>query len=148
MVELETADRHVLAKAARTQCEPIDGLTDDWSRVVTEEGKQLQTIGHHFSRSRPLNDEERAHVDRQGVCLACHQEIPDRSLAVSLLHHVAEYADQIPKTPEEHNSLVHKVLLVAGWFQVAGMIGAPLAVLVGAVWFVRRWRRRRAVSRR
>ena len=77
-------------------------------------------------------------------CMGCHQEIPDRSLAVSLLHHVAEYTGQIPKRPGEHDDLVHKILLIAGWFQVAGMVGGPLVLLAGTAWLVRRWRRKRA----
>ncbi|NQT11939.1 MAG: cytochrome C, partial [Planctomycetes bacterium] len=121
-VDLETVDGHVLPQGARTQMAPIEGLTADWTRFVTEEGEQLQTVGHHFKGSRPLNQRERAQVSREGVCLACHQEIPDRSLAVSLLHHVAEYADQVPKTPQEHNALVHKILLLVGWGQVAAMV--------------------------
>jgi hypothetical protein len=145
-VDLETIDGHILAQSARPQMEPIEGLVADWSRIVTEEGQQLQTVGHHFSRSRPLNNAERAHMDRQGVCLACHQEIPDRSLAVNLLHHIAEYAGQLPETHPQHNSLINKILLLAGWGQVGGMIGAPLAALAGVILFVRRRRRRKKAA--
>jgi len=145
-VDLETVDGHVLPKGARTQMAPIEGLTADWTRFVTEEGEQLQTVGHHFKGSRPLNQRERAQVSREGVCLACHQEIPDRSLAVSLLHHVAEYADQVPKTPEEHNALVHKILLLVGWGQVAAMVGMPMVALAGAFWYWRRRKRRNAAK--
>jgi hypothetical protein len=142
-VDLETVDGHILSKNARPQMEPIEGLVADWSRIVTEEGQQLQTVGHHFSGSRPLNNNERAHMDRQGVCLSCHREIPDRSVAVNLLHHVAEYTGQLPETHDEHNSLLHKILLFAGWGQVGGMIGAPVAAAAGVVWFVRRRRKRK-----
>ena len=141
MVDLETVDGHILSKNAQPQGEAIEGLTADWSRLVTEEGRQLQTVGHHFTRSGPLSDDQRKHVDRRGVCLSCHQEIPSRSLAVSLLHHVAEYADQLPETPEQHNSLLHKLMLLAGWIQVGGMVAAPLVMLVGGIWFIRRRRR-------
>ncbi|MHC4400625.1 MAG: multiheme c-type cytochrome [Planctomycetota bacterium] len=146
VVDLETVDGHILARSAVTQLEPIAGLVADWSRVVTEDGQQLQTVGHHFSGSRPLNDEERAHIDRQGVCLACHQEIPDRSLAVNLLHHVAEYTGQIPITHPDHNSLIHKIMLLAAWIQVGGAVGVPLVGLVGVVWLIRRRRRKRAAA--
>ena len=147
VVDLETVEGHVLPEGARTQMAPIEGLVADWSRFVTEDGRQLQTVGHHFKGSRPLDNEERARINRQGVCLACHQEIPDRSLAVSLLHHVAEYADQLPKTAEEHNSLVHKILLTAGWFQVAGAAVVPPAMLAGVLWYWYRRRRRIAKGR-
>jgi len=144
IVELETVDGHILPRSVRTQLEPIAGLTDDWSRIVTEEGVQLQTVGHHFSLSRPLSTEERLHIDRQGVCLSCHQEIPDRSLAVSLLHHAAEFSGQLPKEPDQHNALTHKIMLTAAWFQVGGGVLALLAAAGGVVWFVRRRRRKAA----
>ena len=146
VVDLMTADGQILPQSARTQIEPIAGLGMDWSRFVTEDGRQLQTVGHHFSRSRPLNNDERAHMDRRGVCIACHQEIPDESLAVSLLHHVAEYADALPRTNEQHFALTHKILLLSVWVQV----GVPLFLALGTVgvgwWFVRR-RRAAGVAR-
>jgi len=144
IVDLETADGHILPGNARTQMEPIEGLVADWSRIVTEEGKQLQTVGHHFTRSRPLNNEERGHIDRQGICLSCHQEIPDRSLAVNLLHHVAEFTGQLPVTHDQHNSLLNKILLLAGWGQTAGMVGFPLAAMAAVIWLRRRRRSKRS----
>ena len=140
VVDLETVDGHILSERSITQMAAVEGLTDDWSRFVTEDGQQLQTVGHHFSGSRPLNNRERLHIDRRGVCLSCHQEVPDRSLAVNLLHHVAKYTGQLPETPDEHDSLIHKILLLSAWIQVAVAGAAPLAVAVGAVWY---WRRRR-----
>jgi hypothetical protein len=143
IVDLETVDGHILAENARTQMEPIEGLEADWSRFVTEDGRQLQTVGHHFSGSRPLNDRERAAIDREGACLACHQEIPEENLAVSFLHHVAEYTGQIPESADEHNDLVHKIVLVAAWGQFLGVIIAPIAAIFGTILVVRWWRRRR-----
>lgn len=145
-VDLETADGHVLSKNARVQCEAIEGLGADWSQVVDEKGQQLQTVGHHFRLDRPLNAEERAHIDRQGVCLGCHKEIPDGSLAVSLLHHVAEYSGQLPKTPDQHSSLIHKILLTTAWGQVVVMLGLPLLGACGVAWYIRRRRRIRRSS--
>ncbi len=144
VVEIETADKEVLPKQYQVQCEAIEGLTADWSRVFDHDGKQLQTVGHHFQHSRPLNEKERQHISRDGVCLSCHKEIPDRSLAVSIMHHVAEYSDQLPKTPKQHDSLVNSILLLAGWVQVAGMIALPTIVVAAGAWYWRRRRRRRA----
>ena len=62
VVDLESAVGHILSKRARTQMAPIDGLSADWTRIVTEDGQQLQTVGHHFQASRPLNNTERAHI--------------------------------------------------------------------------------------
>ncbi len=145
-VDLESADGHVLAEKAIPQIESITGLTDDWSRVVTEDGKQLQTVGHHFKGSRPLNNDERTHIARQGICLSCHQEIPDQSLAVNLLHHIAKYTGQTPKSAHQHSALVHKVLLLSGWTQVVAGLGVPLLIIgAGLVWIRRRRRRNHRV---
>ncbi len=137
-VDLATADGKVLAEAARPQRAAIDGLTDDWSRIVDEAGRQLMTVGHHFPLSRPLNDRERALLDRRGVCLACHHEIPAGSLAVNILHHVAEATGQLPVTAEQHGNLLHKVLLTAGWSQVGGAALVLLLVLLLLVRWLRR----------
>ncbi len=147
IVDLETTDGYILSQRARTQMAAIKGLSADWTRIVTEDGRQLQTVGHHFQASRPLNNKERAHMDRQGVCLSCHQEIPDGSLAVSLLHHVAEFAGQLPDTPEKHDSLLRvKIMLFSAWVQFAAALGGPLVALAGGLWF---WRhRRRRISSR
>ena len=144
VVDLMTADGQVLTRNARNQIEAIEGLVADWSRIVTEDGKQLQTVGHHFKDSRPLNNAERANMSREGVCLSCHQEIPADSLAVSVLHHIAEATGQIPRTPAEHDGLVNKVVLFAAWGQVGGLVLGPLAVLAAGGWWIRRRRRRRA----
>ncbi|MFG0254390.1 MAG: cytochrome C, partial [Rhodopirellula sp. JB053] len=98
----------------------------------------LQTIGHHFKLSRPLNNEERARMSRHGACLSCHQEIPTQSLAVSLLHHVAQYTGQMPVTADQHNSLVHKIVLMSAWTQAIAIIGIPLLCAATALWFRRR----------
>ncbi|MHC4945759.1 MAG: cytochrome C [Planctomycetota bacterium] len=143
VVELETADKQILPKQYQVQAEAIKGLSADWSRVFDEEGEQLQTVGHHFQHSRPLNEEERRHTSRDGICLSCHQEIPDQSLAVNILHHVAEFTGQMPDSPDQHDFLVNKILLLAGWVQVLGMVGLPILAFAG-LWYWRRRRRRRA----
>lgn len=139
VVDLETIDGKILPKQSQPQMEPIAGLTGDWSRIVSEDGEQLMTVGHHFKLSRALNKEEIDRMSRQGTCLSCHKEIPEQSLAVSLLHHVATYSGQVPKSASEHNQLVNKIVLLAAWLQTVGIFLAP--VIVGAVYFW--WKRRR-----
>ena len=142
IVDLMTADAQILPAGVQTQIEAIPALTADWSRFVTEDGKQLQTVGSHFSLSRPLSNEQRRHMDRQGVCLACHKEIPDKSLAAGFLHHVAEYAGQLPKTAEQHNNLVHKILMITAWGQLLAVAGGAMAGLLCCIlWFRIRQRR-------
>ena len=62
--------------------------------------------------------------------------------AVSLLHHVAEYSGQLPKTRDEHTALTHKILLFSAWGQAALTLLGPLALALAIVWYVRRRRRR------
>ena len=145
-IDLETVDGRVLPKNAKTQLAPIAGLSADWSQFVDHQGNQRQTVGHHFSRSRPLNELERSHVERTGICLSCHRELPAGSPAMSLLHHVAKYTGRLPKTAEQHDSLVHKIVLFAGWGQVLGGIGIPATTVAALAWCVRRRRRRRCQS--
>lgn len=138
-----TAGGDPIPASAVPQMEPIPGMTADWSRFVTEEDQQLMTVGHHWPLSRPLNNRERANTNREGVCLSCHQEIPNESVAISLLHHVATRIDAVPENNAEHTKLIHKNILLAAWVQVAGMTLGPVLVL-GAIWFGwRRFRRRR-----
>jgi hypothetical protein len=143
VVDLMTANGQIVPKNAKTQIEPIPELTADWSRFVTEDGQQLQTVGSHFSRSRPLNNQERQHISRRGVCLACHKEIPDQSLAASFLHHAAKYTGMLPKTPKQHSALIYKILLITEWFQTVLAIALPFAAFVGLFWWVRIRRRRK-----
>lgn len=145
IVDIETVDGKILPKQTQPQNNAIDGLSDDWSRVVDEDGNQLQTVGHHFKLSRPLNNTERANISRQGTCLACHQELPEQDLAAGLLHHVAKYTGQLPDTPKKHGSLVHKIVLIGAWAQVGGGALATLAGIGLLSW----WRgKRKAANRR
>ncbi|MEC8651683.1 MAG: cytochrome C [Planctomycetota bacterium] len=143
-VDLMDGDGALLANDARPQVAKTDGLRGDWSRFVTEDGEQLQTVGHHLRLSRPLNERERALLEREGTCVACHQSLPEGDLAVSALHHVAQMLDALPVDADAHASLVHKIVRVAAWAQV--VLG--VLFVAGALWLLRAWRRvRRASSR-
>ncbi len=137
-VDLATPGGEVIPASARPQIEGIPGLEGDWSAFVTPRGRQLQTVGHHLSLSRPLNQQERSRLDRSGACLACHREIPSGSLAVGFLHHVARAAGMLPDTAEEHASLLNKILLFSAWGQALPLFLSPLGILL-LLW----WRRRR-----
>jgi hypothetical protein len=57
------------------------------------------------------------------------------------MHHVAKYANQLPKKPEHHDTLLHqKILLLSAWMQIGLAAVVPLAFLLGVVYY---WRRRR-----
>jgi hypothetical protein len=121
----------------------VPNLEGDWSRFITEEGRQIQTVGHHFRLDGPLSADQRARMSREGVCASFHKEIPKGSLAVSALHHAAEMLGQLPKTNRQHTDLLHKILLIGAWAQIGG------GVILGALgfWVAHRiWRRRRQLA--
>lgn len=131
IVDLTTADGKVLPKKRKVQVNAIPNLHYDWSRIVSEEGEQLQTVGHHFSGSRPLNNDERNSLDRRGVCASCHDIIPDGDLAVSLLTHIGETAGLEIDT-SEHNKLLKKNIQLSAWFQllIGAFIGAFVVLII------------------
>ncbi len=67
-IGLMTADKEVLPEKVTTQKTGIKNLKMDWSRFIDEQGNQLQTAGHHFKLSDPLDAETRSKLDRYGVC--------------------------------------------------------------------------------
>ena len=140
VVDLETVDGHILPQQAKTQLEPIEGLENDWSRIVDENGNQLATVGHHFQLSRAFNKAEMDRISREGTCLACHKEIPEASLSVSFLHHVAEYTGGIPKTAAAHNQLINKIVLTSAWGQTLLIASIPFGIFMLIRWLRNRKR--------
>ena len=138
-VDLTTAQGKIIPGKARVQVERMAGLQRDWSAVLTPEGKQTQTVGHHFRGSGPLTAEQRAHIDRRDVCVGCHKQLPDGNLAVNALHHAAEMMGQLPKSRAQHADLLSKIAWSSAWAQVGGGALALMA-LAG---LLLRWRRRR-----
>ena len=51
--------------------------------------------------------------------MSCHQEMPDKDLAVSLLVHTAKFAG-VTVDNELHKMIVHKSILLSAWVQVLG----------------------------
>jgi hypothetical protein len=138
VVDLQTADGQVLPDSHQVQINPIPNLEVDWSRIVTEDGKQTQTVGHHFSGSRPLNNDERANLDRRGVCASCHKVLPEENLAVSLLHHMKEIGGKKYDT-EGHNDLLFKILSLAAWIQTLII----LVIIGGFIYLLRRFKKQK-----
>ncbi len=134
IVDLMTADGKVIPKKITIQKPGVKNLTFDWSRVIDENYTQLVTVGHHWDLSRALDKEEISKLDRRGVCLSCHQTMPDKDLAVSLMMHVANVAG-VDIDNKMHKTILHKNLLLSAWVQVLGGI----AILLGlGLWIYRR----------
>ncbi len=136
-VGLKTADGRMIPDKFVTQKPKIDNFGIDWSRFVDENGTWLQTVDNHWNLAAPLSNAQRSKLDRRGVCLSCHKEIPSQSLAVSAMTHIAQMAG-IKIDRKKHNEIVHKTVLVSAWAQ----IGAGLILLGGIVfWWFRRKRK-------
>ena len=95
---------------------------------------RLATVGHHWKLSRSLNKDEITRISRDGTCVACHKEIPEKDLAVSLMHHVGKYTGNIPVSAEDHGKLVNKILLTSAWGQALLATGLLAVVLGGGYW--------------
>ncbi len=126
ITDIMTADGKVLPTIVDEQMPAIANLHHDYSKFLDENGTQLQTVGHHWKLSGPLSKEQRDKLDRSGVCLSCHQDIPDGSLAVSALTHVAEMAD-MKIDSKMHKDIVNKTLNITAWVQI--IVGVLLSIL-------------------
>ncbi len=125
VVDLMDAQHRLLAKNARTQIEAIPNLKYDYSVIIDANGTQVQTVGNHWRLSQALDQAVLQKLDRRGVCLSCHSEIPKESLAVSALSHIKAMSGmQIDNAA--HRKIVHKSLLLSAWTQLLLGIAAVL----------------------
>jgi len=117
IVDLMSADKKILPHKVDQQVPGIGNLKHDYSSFIDENGTQLMTVGHHWKLSQPLDEEQRSKLDRRGMCLSCHKDIPDGDLAVSAMVHASEMAG-IKIDREEHGSILNKILIMGAWLQV------------------------------
>ena len=80
VVDLETAKGEIIPKQHQLQSQPVPTLDHDLSRIVTEEGKQLVTVGSHWPLTGPLPQEMREKMERTGLCMGCHKNMTDEKL--------------------------------------------------------------------
>jgi hypothetical protein len=76
----------------------------DLDQVVTREGVQLQTVGHHWPKSGPLPKETRDNMERVGVCLSCHKEIPTERFVYRIIAKIGSVTGLAPKTDAAHQN--------------------------------------------
>lgn len=80
IVDLETAEGETIPQQTQYQSLPIPSLDHDLSRIVTEEGEQLVTVGSHWPLTGPLPQDMREKMERTGLCMGCHQNMTDEDL--------------------------------------------------------------------
>ncbi len=134
IVDLMTADQKVLPHQIDEQIPAIPNLKHDYSVMIDENGTQVQTVGNHWKLSQALDNETRAKLDRRGVCISCHKEMPSEDLAVSLLVHTAKFSG-VKIDNDMHKMIVNKSILMSAWVQVLGGLLFGGGVVY---WFMRR----------
>ena len=121
IIDLMSPSGEIIPRKTDEQIPAIPNLKHDYSQFVDENGTQLMTVGHHFKLSQVLDKEQRDKLDRRGVCLSCHIDIPEANLAVSAMTHIAEMAE-LDIDNKEHQSIVNKILNLSAWIQIVGTI--------------------------
>jgi len=121
IVDLMTAEGTVIPSIFDEQIPAIKNLDHDYSRFMDENGTQLQTVGHHWTLEGPLNEDQRKGLDRRGVCLSCHINIPEGDLAVSAMVHASEMAG-VTIDNETHGTILNKVFRIGAWVQIIAAI--------------------------
>ncbi len=53
-----------IPKSKTVQIKAIPGMDYDWSKVITRDGKQLQSVGTHWPDSRPLDQDQREKMEK------------------------------------------------------------------------------------
>ncbi len=130
ITDIMTADGKVLPTIVDEQMPAIANLHHDYSKFLDENGTQLQTVGHHFKLSGPLSKEQRDKLDRSGVCLSCHIDMPKGSLAVSAMTHMSDMVDfKVDK--KEHGGILNKLLNIGAFVQIILVFIVLLSLLYG-----------------
>lgn len=140
IVDLMAVNKKLLVKQVDEQIPAIPNLKHDYSVMLDANGTQVQTVGDHWKLSQALDNETRAKLDRRGVCMSCHKEIPHKSLAVSAMVHISQMAG-VKIDNNFHKQIVHKSVLISAWVQV--FIGILGLVLGGVLVYVYMRRRRK-----
>ncbi|QSZ42688.1 cytochrome C [Sulfurimonas aquatica] len=121
ITDIMSADGKILPTIIDEQIPAIANLNYDYSKFLDENGTQLQTVGHHWKLSGPLSKEQRDKLDRSGMCISCHIDIPEGNLAVSGLAHMAEMAN-IKIDKKEHQSILNKILNLSAIIQIVAIV--------------------------
>ena len=130
IIDLMSPDRKILPNKTDEQIPGIPNLKHDYSQFIDENGTQLMTVGHHFKLSQPLNKEQRDKLDRRGVCISCHETIPEGNLAVSAITHIAEMAE-IKIDTKTHSGILNKLLNIGAWVQLLGGLFVSMLIMFG-----------------
>jgi len=105
----------------------------DLSQVVTREGKQLQTVGHHWPLSGPLSQYSREKMERVGVCISCHQDVPDGNMFIIATAAAGEVLGLVPHHDHEHMKLLNMDIKWAAMTRIIFPILILVILIMGFV---------------
>jgi hypothetical protein len=108
-VDAATVKGELVTNRTQIQIAAIPELPMDLDQVVTREGKQLQTVGHHWPGSRPLNKEQRDNMERVGVCIGCHLNFPEKKVSTAEGDKIGRTVNTGPITDVEHQKLLKSI---------------------------------------
>jgi hypothetical protein len=77
-------------------------------------------------------------MERVGVCLSCHKDIPTGNFVYRLVSKAGSVLGLIPKTDADHQKLIGRALFIAAGVEVFGAIIAVLVVVAGMFYLMRR----------
>lgn len=138
-VDIMDEKGQLVTKTAKFQISPVPDLPMDLDQVVTRKDEQLQTVGHHWPLDGPLSKDVRDHMERIGVCISCHKDVPSGKFAYRAVSTVGSVLGLIPKTDEEHQTLIGRALYIAANVELlGGVIGATVVAMIVIFFIVRR----------
>ena len=137
-VDIMNEKGDLVTKTAVYQIAPVPELSMDLDNVINRDDQQIQTVGHHWPLDGPLPAETRANMERVGVCLSCHKELPEGRWVYQVISKVGATLGMIPETDAEHQALIGKAMLIAANVQIFGPVVAGIIVLFLIFFFVRR----------
>ncbi len=128
-VDIMNEQGQLVTKTAQFQISPVPELTMDLDNVINREDRQLQTVGHHWPLDGPLPKEMRTKMERLGVCISCHHEIPDANISYKIIAAVGDTFGLVPETDADHMKLISKAMFIAANVQIFGPAVAALVIL-------------------
>ncbi|WP_428737538.1 hypothetical protein [Sulfurimonas sp.] len=112
---LQPYEPHTIQQKSRT-CESCHSSSKVLEGSV-DQGSFTDENITHFNLSKTLSDSQRDKLDRRGVCLSCHDTIPNGSLSISMVSHISKMTDNVAN-PKEHKAILSKILYMSAWFEI------------------------------
>lgn len=138
--DVVSSDAKNVSQFTKVQIHAIKGLHSNFQTII-KDGKQVMTVGSHWETAMPLTTEQREKLSRDGVCLSCHQDIPNGSIPIKMLGKIAEVTHLSFASDEAHSHLLRENNLIVSAIKFFGMVGGILFIPIA--FFGYRWYKKR-----